>query len=57
MTAGPISGNPDMQAVDCLSILQHHEITILPIVDTVNKLIGIVHLHDLLGKGEFRLLV
>jgi arabinose-5-phosphate isomerase len=46
-----------VQAVDALSIMQQHEITILPIVGEDSGLIGILHLHDLLGKGEFRFLV
>jgi arabinose-5-phosphate isomerase len=37
--------------------MQRHEITILPIVDNQRKLAGMLHLHDLLGKGEFRFLV
>lgn len=57
MTADPISSESDIQAVDALSILQQHEITILPIVGVDNELVGILHLHNLLGKGEFRLLV
>jgi arabinose-5-phosphate isomerase len=46
-----------MQAADALSIMQRHEITVLPIVDRERKLAGILHLHNLLGKGEFRFLV
>ncbi len=57
MTEDPIAIKEKMQAVDALSILQQHEITILPIVGEDSKLLGIVHLHDLLGKGEFRFLV
>ncbi len=57
MTVGPVTINATMQAVDALSIMQKHEITILPIVGKRDELIGILHLHDLLGKGEFRFLV
>ncbi len=57
MTADPVSSEANIQAVDALSILQQHEITILPIVGEDKKLVGILHLHNLLGKGEFRLLV
>ena len=57
MTADPISSEANIQAVDALSILQQYEITILPIVGEDKKLVGILHLHNLLGKGEFRLLV
>jgi len=57
MTADPVSSKANIQAVDALSILQQHEITILPIVGEDKELVGILHLHNLLGKGEFRLLV
>jgi arabinose-5-phosphate isomerase len=57
MTASPVTIGGAMQAVDALSILQQHEITILPIVGEKEEMIGILHLHDLLGKGEFRFLV
>jgi len=57
MTADPVSSEANIQAVDALSILQQYEITILPIVGEDKTLVGILHLHNLLGKGEFRLLV
>ncbi len=57
MTPAPVSISHTMQAVDALSIMQQYEITVLPIVSEEEELIGILHLHDLLGKGEFRFLV
>ncbi len=57
MTPNPVCIDGEMLAADALSIMQRHEITILPIVDLKKKLAGILHLHDLLGKGEFRFLV
>lgn len=57
MTANPKTINADMLAADALSIMQKHEITVLPIVDTQKTIKGILHLHDLLGKGEFKFLV
>ncbi len=57
MTRNPKTVRPDQLAADALSIMQRHEITILPVVDGGGRLAGIIHLHDLLGKGEFRLLV
>ena len=57
MTPTPVSISHTMQAVDALSIMQQYEITVLPIVSEEDELIGILHLHDLLGKGEFRFLV
>ncbi len=57
MTVDPVSIDGEMLAADALSIMQRHEITILPIVDADKKLTGMLHLHNLLGKGEFRFLV
>lgn len=57
MTKKPICIGSDHLAADALSIMQKHEITALPIVDEEQKLIGLLHLHSLLGKGEFRFLV
>jgi arabinose-5-phosphate isomerase len=34
--------------------MEKHEITVLPIVDSGNCLKGILHLHDILGKGSFK---
>lgn len=57
-----MSGDPktiagDLLAADALSIMQRHEITILPVHDKAGALAGVLHLQDLLGKGEFRFLV
>ncbi|MDP3479945.1 MAG: KpsF/GutQ family sugar-phosphate isomerase [Desulfoprunum sp.] len=57
MTPDPVCIEPDMLAADALSIMQRHEITVLPIVDQEKGLAGILHLHNLLGKGEFRFLL
>lgn len=57
MTPDPVTITSDKQAVDALSIMQQHEITILPVTDESGKMLGVLHLHDLLGKGEFRFLL
>ncbi len=57
MTPNPICILPDRLAADALSIMQRHEITALPVIDAGKRLLGLLHLHDLLGKGEFRFLV
>lgn len=57
MTENPICIDADHLAADALSIMQKHEITSLPVVDGERKLQGLLHLHNLLGKGEFRFLV
>jgi arabinose-5-phosphate isomerase len=57
MTANPVAIDGSMLAADALSIMQRHEITVLPIVSESGGVAGLLHLHDLLGKGEFRFLV
>ena len=57
MTRNPLSITGEAMAADALSIMQQHEITVLPVQGEEEKLVGILHLHDLLGKGEFRFLV
>ncbi len=57
MTIDPISIGCNLLAADALSIMQQHEVTVLPVVEEEGHLEGILHLHDLLGKGEFRFLI
>jgi arabinose-5-phosphate isomerase len=57
MTAKPVAIASDLMAADALSIMQEHEITVLAVVGAQGMLVGILHLHDLLGKGEFRFLI
>lgn len=57
MTKNPIRVEGSCMAADALSLMQKHEITALPITDGRGRLEGLLHLHDLLGKGEFRFLV
>jgi arabinose-5-phosphate isomerase len=57
MTGAPKTIEADLLAADALSIMQRHEITILPVRDQQGALAGVLHLQDLLGKGEFRFLV
>lgn len=57
MTQAPKSIEEELLAADALSIMQRHEITVLPVKNKDGALAGILHLQDLLGKGEFRFLV
>lgn len=57
MTVRPICIDSTQLAADALSIMQTHEITALPIIEEDGQLLGLLHLHNLLGKGEFRFLV
>jgi arabinose-5-phosphate isomerase len=54
MTPKPLTIGPGALAAQALELMEHHAITVLPVVDEAHKVLGIVHLHDLLGRGEFR---
>ncbi len=57
MTPAPKTIDGELLAADALSLMQRHEITILAVTDGAGRLRGVLHLQDLLGKGEFRFLV
>jgi len=57
MTRNPKTIESDLLAADALSVMQRHEITILPVQERNGDLVGVLHLQDLLGKGEFRFMV
>ena len=57
MTKNPKSVMPDAMAADALAIMENHLITVLPVVGARGRLEGVVHLHDLLGKGQFKFIV
>jgi arabinose-5-phosphate isomerase len=57
MKRNPVAISSALMAADALSIMQQHEITVLAVVDELGRLEGILHLHDLLGKGEFRFMI
>jgi arabinose-5-phosphate isomerase len=50
MTTSPISVGPDDYAVNALEIMQSRSITQVVVVDE-GKVLGFVHLHDLLREG------
>lgn len=39
---------------DALEIMEQNEITVLPVIGPKGELLGIIHLHDLLGKGHIK---
>ncbi|MDZ7641888.1 MAG: KpsF/GutQ family sugar-phosphate isomerase [Desulfurivibrio sp.] len=57
MTRDPKCITPELLAADALSIMQRHEVTVLPVTDAQHRLLGVLHLQDMFGKGEFRFLV
>jgi len=54
MTPRPRSVCSDRSVAEALEIMEQYLITVLPVVDASDHLQGILHLHDLLGKGKIR---
>ena len=54
MTKSPRSITEDSPTYDALNIMEQYQITVLPVVNSREEVIGILHLHDILGKGEFK---
>jgi arabinose-5-phosphate isomerase len=54
MIENPKTVNPNTPVYDALNIMEQHEITALPVVEGEKKVAGIIHLHDILGKGAFK---
>jgi arabinose-5-phosphate isomerase len=55
MSSGPRTIEEEQTAAEALGIMELYEITHLCITDRDKKVKGLVHLHDLLGREEFRL--
>ena len=51
MTENPTSIGPNSLAVEALHLMERHSITVLPVVDDSNNVVGAIHLHDLLTAG------
>jgi arabinose-5-phosphate isomerase len=51
MTPGPMTASPAMLGSAALMMLEEHKRTHLPVVDGRGRLLGIVHLHDLIEAG------
>ncbi len=54
MTKNPQTITRNSPAYDALNIMEQHQITVLPVVNSRRKIQGILHLHDILGKGAFK---
>lgn len=54
MTVGPKSVAPSASAAEVLDLMEEKAITVVPIVQDGDRLAGMVHLHDLLGKGRLK---
>jgi arabinose-5-phosphate isomerase len=51
MTRHPITIRPDTLAAEALYVLEHRKITAVVVVDEAQKVLGVVHLHDLWHTG------
>lgn len=54
MTRNPRHATADMSAAQLIDIMEQKAITVLPVVREDNTVTGIVHMHDLLGKGRIK---
>jgi arabinose-5-phosphate isomerase len=54
MTRNPKHLATETPAYDALDLMEHHQITVLPITDNQKIVVGVLHLHDILGKGQFK---
>ncbi|MGB5746504.1 MAG: KpsF/GutQ family sugar-phosphate isomerase [Desulfobacterales bacterium] len=54
MTKNPQTIAENSPTYDALNIMEQHQITVLPVVNTREEVQGILHLHDILGKGAFK---
>ncbi len=52
MTRTPRTIGPQALGIEALAIMEEREITALPVLDQEGRLEGIIHLHDLLGRGK-----
>ena len=51
MTTDPKHIDPGSPLYEALNILETHQITVLPVTEANGRLAGVLHLHDILGKG------
>ena len=52
MTRNPAYAQPDQSVAELLDIMENKAITALPVLGPDKTLLGLVHMHDLLGKGS-----
>ncbi len=55
MTPSPKTVDEDMTTAEALGLMELYAITHLAIVDRHHRVKGVLHLHDVLGREEFRL--
>jgi arabinose-5-phosphate isomerase len=51
MTTTPRTAQPDQLAAGAVGLMERHRVMALPVLDQDRKMVGIVHLHDLMRAG------
>ncbi|MCC6546548.1 KpsF/GutQ family sugar-phosphate isomerase [Candidatus Sumerlaeota bacterium] len=51
MIPNPRRVTPDTLGVKCVDLMEQFKITVMPVVDTDSRPIGMIHLHDLIRAG------
>lgn len=54
MTVGPKAAHAGEPSARVLDVMEAYQITVLPVVAGDETFLGLVHLHDLLGKGRLK---
>lgn len=54
MSRNPHTLGTESFLYEALNLMEKYQVTVLPIVDEQNRLEGLLHLHDILGKGSFQ---
>ncbi|HVO85060.1 MAG TPA: KpsF/GutQ family sugar-phosphate isomerase [Syntrophobacteria bacterium] len=54
MSRNPKTIEVNRSVAGALEMMERHAITVLPVTNARGKLLGILHLHDLLGKGHIQ---
>lgn len=54
MTRNPLTIGADRTAAEAMEMMARKQITALAVLNEEGELVGIVHLHDLLGRGTIR---
>jgi len=55
MSKSPKMIDEEKKVSEAVTLMEHNAISVLPVVDKLKRVKGIVHLHELLGGREFRL--
>ena len=55
MSKSPKTIDEEKNVSEAVTLMEHNAITVVPVVEKLKRVKGIVHLHELLGGKEFRL--